>query len=231
MEKPIVDVVIPAFDEEKAIAHVINDVPKDIVREIVVCNNNSKDNTAEVAKEAGATVLNEDRKGYGYACLKGINYLAERKSDRTEILVFIDGDYSDYPQQIPELLSPITNEDYDMVIGSRALGNRERKSMTPQQLFGNWLATKLMKLLYGASYTDLGPFRAIKFEKLLDLNMKDKTYGWTIEMQIKAIKSQLRYTEVPVNYKERIGFSKVSGTLKGTLMAGYKIINTIFRYL
>ena len=227
----IVDVIIPAFDEENAIGKVINDIPKDLVREIVVCNNASKDRTETVAKQAGATVLLEERKGYGYACLKGIDYLRAKGEQQPDILVFIDGDYSDYPEQIPELLDPILNNDIDMVIGSRALGDRQSKSMTPQQVFGNWLSTKLMRLFYNAKFTDLGPFRAIRFNRLLELGMSDKTYGWTIEMQIKAIKMGLNYTEVPVNYRPRIGFSKVSGTLKGTLMAGYKIINTIFKYL
>jgi len=226
-----VDVIIPAFDEEKAIGNVVRDIPKNVVREIVVCNNASGDNTEEVARNAGATVLLEERKGYGYACLKGIEYLKNKQDKQPDVVIFIDGDYSDYPEQIPELLEPIEKANMDMVIGSRALGDRQRNSMTPQQIFGNWLATRLMKLLYNARYTDLGPFRAIRFSSLLELGMVDKTYGWTIEMQIKAIKSGLNYIEIPVNYRPRIGFSKVSVTLKGTLGAGYKIINTIFKYL
>jgi hypothetical protein len=147
-----------------------------------------------------------------------------------DIVVFVDGDHSDYPEQLPELVKPILEEGYDMVIGSRALGKRERGSMTPQQVFGNWLATLLMRLLYGVHYTDLGPFRAIKWDKLLALDMQDTTYGWTVEMQLKAAKQRMKTTEVPVHYRKRIGFSKISGTAKGVVLAGYKIITTIFKY-
>jgi glycosyltransferase involved in cell wall biosynthesis len=150
---------------------------------------------------------------------------------KPDIIVFIDADYSDYPEEIEKLIHPILTENFDMVIGSRALGNREKGSMTPQQIVGNWLATSLLKLFYKVSYTDLGPFRAIKYQKLLDLNMIDKTYGWTVEMQLKAAKQKLKIIEVPVTYRVRIGYSKVSGTVKGTVMAGYKIITTIFKYL
>jgi hypothetical protein len=145
-------------------------------------------------------------------------------------VVFLDADYSDFPEEMPELLYPVIAEDFDMVIGSRALGNRERGAMMPQQIWGNWLATRLLKLIYRVHFTDLGPFRAIKYEKLLALNMIDKTYGWTVEMQVKAAKMHLKTTEIPVRYRVRIGQSKVSGTVKGTLLAGYKIITTIFRY-
>lgn len=225
-----IDVIIPAYNEQDSIAIVINEIPKDLVREIVVVDNNSKDKTAENAKNAGATVLTENKQGYGYACLKGINYLFYKKN-LPNIVVFLDGDYSDYPDEMNLVVEPIIAENYDMVIGSRALGQREKGSMTPQQVFGNWLATRLMRIFYGVKYTDLGPFRAIKFEQLLKLGMEDKTYGWTIEMQIKAKKRKLKITEVPVNYKKRIGFSKVSGTIKGTVMAGIKIIFAIFKYL
>ncbi|WP_245701804.1 glycosyltransferase family 2 protein [Roseivirga misakiensis] len=227
---PNIKVVIPAFNEEKSIAHVINDIPKEWVKEVVVVDNRSTDQTAEVAKKAGATVLSETNAGYGNACLKGINYLSE-PSRQPEILVFIDGDYSDFPEQLPELVQPIIDQDIDMVIGSRALGDREGGSMTFPQVFGNWLATSLLKLFYGVKYTDLGPFRAIKFDELLALQMQDKTYGWTVEMQVKAARQKLKTTEVPVNYKRRIGVSKVSGTVKGTVLAGYKILYTIFKYL
>lgn len=227
---PNIKVVIPAFNEEKSIAHVINDVPKDWVQEIIVVDNASTDDTSNVARNAGATVLLESTPGYGNACLKGINYL-KSEGKRPEILVFIDGDYSDYPQQLPELIAPITGDGVDMVIGSRALGNREGGSMTFPQVFGNWLATTLMKMFYKVRYTDLGPFRAIKFDKLLHLDMKDRTYGWTVEMQVKAARHKFKTAEVPVNYKKRIGVSKVSGTVKGTFLAGYKILYTIFKYL
>lgn len=222
-----ISVVIPAFNEEKSIPLVIKDIPKEWIDEVIVVSNNSTDKTDEVAQEAGATVLRENRKGYGWACLLGIEYAVNQKSD---IIVFLDGDYSDYPQQIPEVLAPILINNVDLVIGSRALGVREKGSMTFPQIFGNWLATNMMRVFYGVKYTDLGPFRAIKVDKLLSLNMSDKTYGWTIEMQIKAAKNKLTYAEVPVNYKNRIGKSKVSGTVKGTIMAGIKIIGAVFKY-
>jgi glycosyltransferase involved in cell wall biosynthesis len=225
----IVKVIIPAYNEEEAIPKVIGEIPKYIVSEIVVVNNGSSDNTSLAAGKAGATVLNEPKVGYGRACLKGIAYLKE--SQQPDIVVFLDGDYSDYPEEIPQLIAPIINGKAEMVIGSRALGAKERGSMTPQQVFGNWLATRLLKLFYGVKFTDLGPFRAINFESLLLLDMKDQNYGWTVEMQLKAAKLGLRCAEIPVRYRKRIGVSKVSGTLKGTVMAGYKILTTIFKYL
>lgn len=228
--RPNIKVVIPAYNEERSIAHVIADIPKDWVKEIIVVNNGSTDKTAEVAAKAGATVLHQPKAGYGNACLMGIEYLKD-PSKSPDILVFMDGDYSDYPQQLPEVAGPIVNGKVDFVIGSRARGNREGGSMTFPQVFGNWLATSMMKWFYKVNYTDLGPFRAIAFPQLVALDMKDKTYGWTVEMQLKAAKQKLRITEVPVNYKKRIGVSKVSGTVKGTVMAGYKIIFTIFKYL
>lgn len=228
--KPIVKVVIPAYNEELSIGHVINDIPKEWVSEIVVVNNGSKDKTAEVATAHGATVLNQPKPGYGNACLMGIDYL-KNSATPPDILVFLDGDYSDYPEQLPEVIQPILDGKADFVIGSRALGNRENGSMTFPQIFGNWLATSMMRWFYGIKFTDLGPFRAIRFNDLIKIDMKDKTFGWTVEMQLKAAKHKLRSTEVPVNYKKRIGVSKVSGTVKGTILAGYKIIFTIFKYL
>jgi glycosyltransferase involved in cell wall biosynthesis len=228
--KPIVKVVIPAYNEELSIRHVINDIPKEWVSEIVVVNNGSKDKTAEVATAHGATVLNQPKPGYGNACLMGIDYL-KNSATPPDILVFMDGDYSDYPEQLPEVIQPILDGKADFVIGSRALGNRENGSMTFPQIFGNWLATSMMRWFYGIRFTDLGPFRAIRFNDLIKIDMKDKTFGWTVEMQLKAAKHKLRSTEVPVNYKKRIGVSKVSGTVKGTVLAGYKIIFTIFKYL
>lgn len=222
-------VIIPAFNEEASIPKVVAEIPA-MVSEILVCNNGSTDRTAEVAKEAGATVLTENRPGYGWACLKGMEYISEMEL-KPDIVVFLDGDYSDYPAELTEVVSPIVDKDIDFVIGSRALGQKESGSMTVPQRFGNWLATRLMRLFYGVRYTDLGPFRAIKYNQLMQLGMQDKTYGWTIEMQIKAAKNKLTYTEVPVNYKQRIGQSKVSGTIKGTILAGYKIIGAIFKYL
>lgn len=228
MIKPIIKVIIPAFNEQDAIANVINDLPK-IVDEVVVISNNSSDLTEHNAKNAGATVLKEHRKGYGYACLKGMDYISKQKTT-PDIIVFLDGDYSDYPEQLTEIIDPILNNDIDFVIGARIKKLRETGAMTPQQVFGNWLATFLMKLFFSAKFTDLGPFRAIKYEKLLALKMEDKTYGWTVEMQLKVLKQQMTYRELPVKYRNRIGTSKVSGTIKGTIFAGIKILSWIFKY-
>lgn len=225
---PQIKVIIPAYNEQDSIGLVINDIPSN-VDEIIVVSNNSTDATEQNAKNAGATVLTENRKGYGYACLKGMEYIATQKN-KPNIVVFLDGDYSDYPEQLTELVHPIINQNIDFVIGSRVEKLRENGSMTPQQIFGNWLATFLMKLFFGANFTDLGPFRAIKYDKLLDLKMEDKTYGWTVEMQLKALKQKLSYTEVPMKYRNRIGVSKVSGTVKGSILAGVKILSWIFKY-
>ncbi|AZJ34288.1 glycosyltransferase family 2 protein [Tenacibaculum singaporense] len=225
---PLIKVIIPAYNEQDSIAHVINDIPS-IVSEVIVISNNSTDNTEINAKNAGATVLSENRKGYGYACLKGMEYISIKK-EKPDIVVFLDGDYSDYPEQLTELVAPIMNDNIDFVIGARVQRLREKGSMTPQQVFGNWLATTLMKLFFGAKFTDLGPFRAIKYDKLLALNMEDKTYGWTVEMQLKALKQKLTYTEIPMKYRNRIGVSKVSGTVKGSILAGIKILGWIFKY-
>lgn len=226
----IVSVIIPAFNEENGVGQVISEIPRDIVNEIVVVNNASTDDTVRMATMGGATVLNEPLRGYGRACLKGIEYL-KQANPQPDIVVFIDADHSDYPEEIRELINPILSGNVDLVIGSRALGQKEKGSMTPQQIFGNWLATRLLALFYNAKFTDLGPFRAIRFTSLLALGMTDKTYGWTVEMQLKAAKNKIRWAEVPVRYRKRIGFSKISGTLKGTLMAGYKIIATLLRHL
>ena len=224
-----ISVIIPAFNEENGVGQVIQEIPKDIITEIIVVNNASTDNTEKVAAQNGAIVLREAIPGYGRACLKGINYLS--KSDTPpDIVVFLDADHSDYPEEIKELIKPIIENGVDLVIGSRALGKKESGSMTPQQIFGNWLATRLLKILYGITFTDLGPFRAIRYSKLIELNMQDKTYGWTVEMQLKAAKQGFKCQEVPVRYRRRIGFSKISGTVKGTILAGYKIITTIFKY-
>ncbi|MFC2109410.1 glycosyltransferase family 2 protein [Bacteroidota bacterium] len=223
-----IKVIIPAFNEAAAIANVIQDIPA-WVTEIIVVNNNSTDDTLKNAKEAGATVLDEPRKGYGYACLKGMEYIRQQK-EIPEIIVFLDGDYSDYPEELTKLIAPILEDNIDLVIGTRTAAYREKGAMTPQQVFGNWLATFLMKVFFKATFTDLGPFRAIKYDKLLALNMEDKTYGWTVEMQLKALKQKMSYVEIPVQYRNRIGVSKVSGTVKGTFMAGYKILSWIFKY-
>ena len=225
-----IKVIIPAFNEENAVGKVIRDIPKEHVSEVIVVNNASTDQTETAAKALGTTVLNEPQKGYGNACLKGINYLANHET-KPDVVVFLDADYSDYPEELPSLVEPIMAGTHDMVIGSRALGDRQSGSMTIPQIFGNWLATTLLRLLYDANFTDLGPFRAIRYSSLIQLNMQDKTYGWTVEMQLKAIKNHLRYMEVPVKYRVRTGKSKISGTIKGTIMAGYKILWTIFKNL
>lgn len=231
MRNKNIKVIIPAFNEQNSVGRVIKDIPKDLASEIIVINNASTDDTEIVAREAGATVLVEKIPGYGRACLKGLDYLANLKEEKVDIVVFIDADYSDYPDEMPLLINPIIENGKELVIGSRALGNREKGAMTIPQIFGNWLATSLLKLFYKVNFTDLGPFRAVKYESLLKLNMEDKTYGWTVEMQLKAAKYKLKYAEVPVTYRRRIGTSKISGTIKGTIMAGYKIIWTIFKYL
>ncbi|PQJ79522.1 glycosyltransferase family 2 protein [Polaribacter porphyrae] len=224
----IIKVIIPAYNEQDSIANVINDIPN-IVDEIIVISNNSTDNTELNAKNAGATVLQENRRGYGYACLKGMDYISKLKQ-KPEIIVFLDGDYSDYPEQLTEIIAPIINKNIDFVLGARVKKLREDGSMTPQQVFGNWLATFLMKLFFNAKFSDLGPFRAIKYDKLLALKMEDKTYGWTVEMQLKVLKQKMSYQEIPVKYRNRIGVSKVSGTVKGTIFAGVKILTWIFKY-
>lgn len=225
---PIIKVIIPAHNEADSIGPVIKDIPG-LVDEVIVVSNNSTDATKANAKSAGATVLTENRKGYGYACLKGMEYL-EQQAKKPEIIVFLDGDYSDFPEELEKIIAPIVERDVDLVIGSRVKQWRETGSMTSPQIFGNWVATTLMKSIFNARFTDLGPFRAIKYDKLLDLEMQDKTYGWTVEMQLKALKKGYSYEEVPVHYRNRIGVSKVSGTVKGAFMAGVKILGWIFKY-
>lgn len=221
-------VIIPAFNEAKSIALVLRDLP-DMVDEVVVVDNRSTDGTADEAEKAGATVLFEAQKGYGYACLKGISYLAQKAKPK-DIVVFLDGDYSDYPEELEQLIDPILKNEALFSLGTRVTPQLEKKALTPQQRFGNALATQLMKLFYGSRFTDLGPFRAIEWQTLERLKMSDKTYGWTVEMQLKVLKKNIPYAEIPVRYRPRIGVSKVSGTLRGTLMAGYKILLWIFTY-
>jgi len=230
VSNPKIYVIIPAFNEENGVGQVLSEIPKDLVTEVVVINNASTDDTERVAKRGGATVLREPVSGYGRACLKGIAYLKE-VTLTPDVVVFLDADHSDYPEEMIDLVQPILQDKADIVIGSRVLGQKETGSMTPQQIFGNWLATRLLKLFYGVKFTDLGPFRAIRYSSLLEMNMQDKTYGWTVEMQLKAAKMKMRCLEMPVRYRKRIGFSKISGTVKGTVLAGYKILYTIFKYL
>lgn len=217
--------MIPALDEQDAIGCVIDEIPRPPVRDILVVDNGSTDNTAQVAMAHGARVVPEPRRGYGSACLTGLAHTRE-----ADIIVFLDGDHSDYPEEIPALIAPILAGEADLVIGSRALGQRERRALTPQQVYGNALACLLMRVLVGHRFTDLGPFRAITREALDRLGMRDTNYGWTVEMQMKAVRKGLRIREVPAGYRCRIGKSKISGTLSGALKAGYKIITTILRY-
>ncbi len=221
-------VIIPAFNEADSIEKVIRDIPEHVVREVVVVSNGSTDRTAEYAEAAGATVLHEQRRGYGAACLKGIAYA---KTKQPDVVVFLDGDYSDFPNEITALVKPIFEEDVDLVIGSRIIGNAEPGALLPQARFGNWLATRLIRLFWNYTFTDLGPFRAVKFDKLLSMQMQDQTFGWTVEMQVKAAKMKLHCVEIPVSYRKRIGTSKITGTVSGTVKAGYKILFTIFKLL
>jgi glycosyltransferase involved in cell wall biosynthesis len=223
-----IKVIIPAYNEEQSIALVLKDIPAHLITEAIVVNNNSTDNTVSMAQKAGATVLTELRRGYGQACLTGLDYI--KQNGGCDIVVFIDGDYSDHPDEMGAVLQPILNGSADMTIGCRTKSNREPGSMTPQQVFGNWLAVLLIRLLFRHRYSDLGPFRAITWQALEKINMQDTNYGWTVEMQVKAVKLGLRCADVPVHYRKRIGVSKISGTIKGTILAGYKIIKTIFKY-
>jgi glycosyltransferase involved in cell wall biosynthesis len=217
-------VIIPAFNEEESLPKVIKDIPS-FIDEIIVANNGSTDNTAEVATKLGATVVTENERGYGAACLKAIDHIKNKNYD---IVVFLDGDYSDYPEEMALVVEPIIKDDYNLVIGSRMIGKREKGAMLPQAIFGNWLSTFLIKLFWNYKFTDLGPFRAINYSSLLKLKMQDRNFGWTVEMQIKAAKQNMKCIEVPVSYRKRIGESKVTGTIKGTFKASAKILYLIF---
>jgi len=219
-------VVIPAFNEARAIAQVIGDIPDGLVDEVVVVNNASTDETEDNARAAGATVVTEERRGYGYACLRGIEYATAKQPD---VVVFLDGDYSDHPEEMTRLVRPIANGNADFVVGSRIRGETEPGALLPQAQVGNRLACTLMKQIWGAEYTDLGPFRALRFRDLMALDMQDKTFGWTIEMQIKAAEAGLRIQEVPVSYRRRVGVSKITGTVQGTIKASAKILWTVGR--
>jgi len=221
-------VIIPAYNEKSSIAKVIGEIPKKLVSEIIVIDNNSNDGTSDTARSAGATVLVEQRRGYGAACLKGIEYL---KDSNPDTVVFLDGDYSDYPEELSKLIEPIAERGYDFVLGSRVVGKREKGALPFQSRIGSIIAGFLIKLFWKVKYTDLGPFRAIKYSKLLQLDMKDKWFGWTVEMQIKAARKNFKILEIPVSYRKRIGKSKVTGTVKGTIMASIIIMKTIFAEL
>ncbi|MCH6581027.1 MAG: glycosyltransferase family 2 protein [Nitrospinae bacterium] len=223
---PKISVIIPAYNEEKSLPLVLNDLPKDQLHQIIVVDNRSTDRTAEVARKNGATVVHERRRGYGRACLTGMAAL-----DAPDIVVFLDGDYSDYPEEISLLVEPILRGEADFVVGSRMLLAESRQALLPQARYGNQLAVFLIRLFFGHRFTDLGPFRAIRSESLQAIGMHDQDFGWTVEMQIKAVQNGLRIREVPVRYRIRIGVSKITGTLSGTLKAGTKIIYTIFKYL
>jgi glycosyltransferase involved in cell wall biosynthesis len=227
---PHIAVVIPALNEEASLPHVLGDIPRDLVRTIVVADNGSHDGTARLARGGGAVVVHEGQRGYGAACLRGLAELASRSEGPPDIVVFLDADYSDHPEEMPAVVAPILQGAADMVIGSRLLGNRERGAMPPQSIWGNRLACFLMRILFGGRYTDLGPFRAIRWDSLQKLGMCDRNFGWTVEMQIKAARQKLRCVEVPVSYRRRIGASKISGTVSGTIKAGSKILYLIAKY-
>ena len=225
---PSIDVVIPAFNEEASLPLVLAAIPRPPVRRVVVCDNNSTDGTPRVAAAGGAVVVSESRPGYGSACLKALAHL--RDDDPPEVVVFLDGDYSDHPEELPDLVAPILAGEADLVIGSRVLGERQPGALLPQARAGNLVACLLIRLLYRHRYTDLGPFRAVRWAALERLRMADPDFGWTAEMQVKALEHRLRVAEVPVSYRKRVGVSKITGTLYGTLMAGYKILWTVLRY-
>ena len=220
-------VIIPVLNEEKTLPLVFKDMPADLVDEVVIIDNGSSDRTPEIAKEHGATLLLESKKGYGYPCLKGIEYLRSKEPD---IVVFVDGNYSDHPEEIISLVKPLVEENYDLVIGSRTTGSVEEGALRTPVRFGNFLATMLIRVLYGFKYTDVGPFRAIKFDKLLKMDMNDNL-GWTVEMQVKAARMKYRIMEVPVSYRMGTGKSKITGNLKGIFIVGYRILRAVFKNL
>lgn len=222
-----IDLLIPARNEERALPPLLKEIDRGFLNRIILVDNGSTDRTAEIARRHGCYVVSCPVPGYGNACLAGIDFASKEPPD---ILVFMDGDHSDYPSDIPRLCKPILHNQADLVIGSRSLGLAEVGSLTATQRFGNALATKLLHFFWKYPYTDLGPFRAVAFKELTAMKMADRNYGWTIEMQIKAVLNHLRILEIPVNYRNRIGTSKISGTLRGVIGAGYKILFTIFKY-
>ncbi len=225
---PTIDVVIPAYNEESSLPLVLADIPRPPVRRVVVANNNSTDRTPQVAAEGRAEVALAPTPGYGAACLAGLDYI--RRNDPPDIIVFLDGDYSDHPEELTRVVTPIVEGEVDIVIGSRILGQRQKGALLPQARMGNFVACTLIRLLYGHKYTDLGPFRAARWEAFERLRMQDTNFGWTAELQVKAVRLGMGITEVPVSYRKRVGVSKITGTIKGTILAGYKILLTVFRY-
>lgn len=225
-----IDVVVPALDEERSLPRVLADLPRVRLRRIVVVDNGSSDGTARVAREGGATVVAEPRRGYGAACLAGLDRLRRDPGGPPEVVVFLDADYSDRPAELDRVVAPILEGRADLVIGSRTLGPREPGALLPQARFGNALATTLIRLLYGVRFSDLGPFRAIRWDALERIDMRDRDFGWTVEMQVKAARLGVRTTEVPVSYHRRIGTSKITGTLAGSARAGWKILYTIGKW-
>lgn len=225
---PVIDVVIPALNEEASLPLVLADLPGSLLRQVVVGDNGSTDGTARVARAAGAVVVDAPRRGYGSACLAALDHL--RRTGPPDIVVFVDADYSDHPEELPRLVEPILAGEADVVIGSRVLGKREPGALLPQARAGNLVACLMIRLLYGHRYTDLGPFRAARWEALERVGMSDPNFGWTAELQVKALRHGLRVTEVPVSYRRRVGVSKITGTVSGTVRAGYKILWTVLRY-
>jgi glycosyltransferase involved in cell wall biosynthesis len=226
-----VDVVIPAFNEERSlplVLAVLADVARPPVRRVAVADNASTDGTSRVAREGGAEVVLETRRGYGSACLAGLDHL--RRTGPPDVVVFVDADFSDHPEELPALIAPILAGEADLVIGSRILGNREPGALLPQARAGNFVACWMIRLLYGHRFTDLGPFRAVTWEALERMKMADTNFGWTAEMQVKAVRLGLRCAEVPVSYRRRVGVSKITGTVSGAIRAGYKILWTVLRY-
>lgn len=221
----VIDVLIPALNEERSLPLVLSAIPGDWVRRVVVANNGSMDRTAAVAREHGAVVVDEPVRGYGAACLAGLRFIGE---DPPDIVVFLDADFSDYPEELPRVVQPILDGAAELVIGSRTLGQRDRGALLPQALFGNLLACTLVELMYGYRFSDLGPFRAVSWSALQEIDMRDRDFGWTVEMQVKAARREIAAVEVPVSYRKRVGVSKVTGTVRGSVMAGYKILYTIF---
>ncbi len=227
LEDQTIVVIIPVLNEEDSIGLVLSHLSEGLATAVIVVDNGSTDRTSAVAEAGGAVVVREPRRGYGAACLRG---MAEAARFTPDIIVFLDGDYSDYPEEMASLVRPIAEEGCDMVIGSRMLGRRAPGAMPIQSLIGNILVPRIIRWLYGHRYTDLGPFRAIRYDRLLELEMADKDFGWTVEMQIKAAQKKYRTLDVPVRYRKRVGVSKITGTLTGAVRAGVKILWVTFRY-